>query len=135
MKKLFITLITAITFITFITPPSFAIPGQLIYDTNVPDVINMPAPTGSCDTVVAPYKNESERNSSLYKACQIQKSQAEKINLTLMKEVSQEKKNAQNIVLISIVVIAIILLSSLGIVFLLKRKKTSNYGQAKQDSG
>jgi len=111
MKKLFITIIiviTGITFITIIPHASFAIPGQLIYDTNVPDVTN------SCEEAIAPYKNESERNSALYKACQLQKSQLEKDNLSLMKSLSQEKKNVKNTMIIFIIVIVAILLSALA---------------------
>jgi len=111
MKKLFITIIiviAGITFITVIPHASFAIPGQLIYDTNVPDVTN------SCEEAIAPYKNESERNSALYKACQLQKSQLEKDNLSLMKSLSQEKKNVKNTMIIFIIVIVAILLSALA---------------------
>lgn len=122
LKKIFFSFTLLFLVAIISPPPSFAIPGQLIYDTNIPDVTNQLAPPTSCDVAIVAYKNESERNNSLYKACQVQKSQLEKTNLALIKELSQEKKKVKNIIIIVITIITSIL-SSLGIVFL--RKKPS----------
>ena len=118
LKKLCL-FIVAILFFFFFTPVSFATPGQLIYVMDTPSVQIQPTP--SCDEAIAPYKDISEKNISLYTSCQLQTTQLKKTNTALINELSQEKK----IVLAAELLSGIIMVCSVGIIIFIKKKSLS----------
>ena len=113
IKKICITVITIITIIIFIPAPSFAIPGQLIYD--VPSSPSAPIQTitTQCDQALVACTTVSQ-------SYQLKNKELEKANTTLAANLAEEKKRG-----VIIEVAGGILIITVGILLFLLRKKSS----------
>jgi|SRR3989344_2039712 len=106
-KPYFFSTIIFFSFFFFFTTTTFAVPGQLNYDINTPQIDN-----SICNEAL-----------STSKTCQLEKAQLEKTNMTLTNELAQAKKNIFILELVLIVVVLSFAVAAGVIVFLKTRRQ------------
>lgn len=93
IKKIIITIALLAIPYALSPIPSYAVPGQLIYNTDTNSTEQqISCPPINCDVELLPVKAESEKKGALYNICLREKSRMEQQYALKMGELSQEKK-------------------------------------------